>query len=145
MAGLEHEEQREWLPWMNTTEHAAIVDVPDWRHRGNDFALQVKILLARLFRTFRQLHFLVTIPEEYISDSYENEEFLSAVLSLIGKDSLHQSLSIVLTKVESSEDSLLLFNEHIEEIMEINESSGNLMKSISEQSRILTFENRQVD
>jgi hypothetical protein len=48
---------------MNSTQQTAIIDVPDWRHRGDFFALQIRILMARLFRTFKQLHFIITIPE----------------------------------------------------------------------------------
>ena len=96
---------------MNVTESAVIVDVPDWSHRGDFFKAQMRILLARLFRVFRQLHFVITIPEEYISGSYENEEFFSSVLTLIGDESIQDYITIVLTKVETAEDSLAAFAE----------------------------------
>lgn len=121
MAGLEHEEQREWLPWMNCTDKAAIIDIPDWNHRGDFFKAQIRILLSRCFRAFRHLHFVITIPEEYIEDSYKNEEFFSSALSLIGRDdNIQDYMSIVLTKVETAEDSLASFAERIEEITDIN-------------------------
>jgi hypothetical protein len=127
---------------MNVTETAVIVDVPDWSHRGDFFKAQMRILLARLFRVFRQLHFVITIPEEYISSSYENEEFFSSVLSLIGDESIQDYITIVLTK--TAEDSLAAFAERIEEIIDINADTGTMIKGISEAERILVFENREV-
>lgn len=102
------------------TDKVAIVDVPDWNNRGHYFRIQIRILLARLFRIFKHLHFIITIPEEIISSSYENYTFFSSVLEIVGEEGLHEYISIVLTKSETAEDSLALFNDHIEEIIEIN-------------------------
>lgn len=65
---------------MNITDKVAIVDVPDWKYRGDYFRTQIRIFFARLFRIFKQLQFIITISEEFISSSDENEMFFSSVL-----------------------------------------------------------------
>jgi hypothetical protein len=92
---------------MNNAGETAIIDIPDWNHRGSFFKAQICILLARLFRIFKNFHFLIAVPFEYIEDSYKNEEFFTSVLELIGRgDKIQENISIVLTKVDSAEESL---------------------------------------
>jgi hypothetical protein len=118
---------------MSLTEVAAIVDVPDWNQRGDFYRAQIRILISRLFRAFKKLHFIITIPEEYIEDSYSNEEFFTSVLNLIGREeNIQNYITIVLTKVETAQDSIDIFTKKIGEITDINEESGGLIRGISE-------------